>query len=124
MDFFTRLKGIIPLIFMSFTPAFFLIPHHASIQHSDKGATAYRHHTNDIFCNRFTLNGTDLGCIRVNRHASAQASEIVTTHDDGERIAAFRMEEKTARPKAPTFYNLGLGFYSRLFLNSSSLSNG
>ena len=84
---------------------------YASIQqHSEKSAMAYRHHTNDIFCNRFTLNGTDLGCIKVNRHASAQASEIVTTHDDGERIAAFRMEEKTARPKAPTFYNLGLGY--------------
>ena len=83
---------------------------YASIQLSDKGAMPYRHHTNDIYCNRFTLNGTDLGCIKVNKHTSAQAADIVTTHDDGERIAAFRMEEKTARPKAPTFYNLGIGY--------------
>lgn len=79
-------------------------------QHGEKSSLAYRHHTNDIYCNKFTLGGTDLGFVKVNKHVSAQAGEIVTTHDDGERIAAFRMEEKTARPKAMTFYNLGLGY--------------
>lgn len=79
-------------------------------QHSEKSSVAYRHHTNDIYCNRFTLQGTDLGAVKVTKHVSADAGDIVTTHDDGERIAAFRMTEKTARPKAPTFYNLGLGY--------------
>lgn len=84
---------------------------YASImQHSEKSSVAYRHHTNDIFCNRFTLSGTDLGYVKVNKHVSAQAGSIVTTHDDGECIGGFRMVEKTAREKSPTFYNLGLGY--------------
>ncbi len=80
------------------------------LQHSEQSAVAYRHVTNDIVCNRFTLDGTSLGSVRVDKHVSAQAGAIVTTHDDGEPIGSFRLVEKDVRPKAPTFYNLGLGY--------------
>lgn len=85
---------------------------HTSIQqHGDKSSMAFRHHTNDVYCNRFTLGGTDLGYIRVNKHQSAQSGLTVTTHDDGERIGCYLFTEKRAYEKSPTFANLNITYF-------------
>ncbi len=85
---------------------------HTSIQeHGEKSSLAYRHHTNDVYCNKFTLGGTSLGLLKVNKHLSVSGNSIVTTHDDGERIGNYLINEKNAFAKNPTFANLSLTYF-------------
>lgn len=85
---------------------------YASIQqHSDKSALAYKHHTGDIMFNKFTLGGTDLGYLKVNKHQTAQSGGIVTTHDEGERIGCYLFDAKRPLEKNPTFESLNITYF-------------
>lgn len=79
-------------------------------QHGEKSSLAFRHHTNDIYCNRFTLGGTDLGYVKINKHLSAQSGNVITTHDDGERIGCYLFTEKKAYEKPSTFAGLNISY--------------
>lgn len=79
-------------------------------EHGDKSSIAYRHITNNIYGNRFTLTGGNLGIVKINRHISANSGSLATIHDDGERIGNYILYQKTATPKNPTFTNLGLSY--------------
>ena len=79
-------------------------------QHSEKSSMAYKHITNNIYGNKFTLTGSNLGIVKINRHISASSGSLAVTHDDGERIGNYLIYEKKADPKSPTFTNLGLSY--------------
>ena len=84
---------------------------HATLQqHGEKSSMAYKHITNNIYGNRFTLTGNNLGIVKVNRHITAYSGSLATVHDDGERIGSYILYQKYATPKAPTFTNLGISY--------------
>lgn len=79
-------------------------------QHSEKSSIAYKHITNNIYCNKFTLSGSSLGVTKVPRHLSANHGELAALRDNGERIGNSVLYEKNSSPKSPTFTNLGLSY--------------
>ncbi|MBR1992133.1 MAG: hypothetical protein IJ986_07665 [Bacteroidales bacterium] len=84
---------------------------YTSVQtNGDKSSIAFTHHTNDIYCHKFTLAGTDLGLIKVNKHLSAHAADVLTTHDEGERIGGYLINAKKPFEKNPTFESLCLSY--------------
>lgn len=84
---------------------------HATFQqHGEKSAMAYKHLTNNIYGNKFTLTGSSLGVVKINRHITANSGNLATIRDDGERIGNYILYEKTAAPKSPTFTNLGISY--------------
>ena len=79
-------------------------------QHGEKSATAYKHMTNNIYGNKFALNGNNLGIIKVQRHISAGSASLVSQREEGERISQSVLSEKNSAPKMPTFANLGITY--------------
>lgn len=79
-------------------------------QHGEKSSTAYKHITNNIYGNKFALNGNNLGVIKVQRHISAGSGSLVSQREEGERIGKSALYEKGPAPKMPTFANLGITY--------------
>ncbi|MBO4645457.1 MAG: hypothetical protein J5642_02965 [Bacteroidales bacterium] len=83
---------------------------YASLMQNEK-STTYRYHTNFIYCNKFTLGGTDLGLVKVQKHQTTRTASLLTSHDDGERIGSYLFEAKKVMEKSPTFTAVGLHYY-------------
>lgn len=79
-------------------------------QHGEKSSLAYRHVTNNIYGNKFSLTGSNLGVVCIRRHIGASSGTLATIHDDGERIGSYILSEKNAAPRNPTFTNLGISY--------------
>ena len=79
-------------------------------QHGEKSNMAYKHITNNIYGNKFALNGNNLGVIKVQRHISAGSGSLPSQREEGERISKAALSEKTSAPKVPTFANLGITY--------------
>ena len=79
-------------------------------QHSEKSALAYKHMTNNIYGNKFSLTGNSLGIVKVQRHVSANSGSLISMREEGERIGSSVLGEKNSAPKIPTLTNLGLSY--------------
>lgn len=79
-------------------------------QHGEKSALAYKHLTNNIYGNKFTLTGSNLGVVKVQRHLTANSGSLIALREEGERIGNSVLAEKTSAPKIPTLTNLGLSY--------------
>ena len=79
-------------------------------QHNEKSAMAYKHLTNNIYGNKFSLTGSNLGIAKVQRHLSANSGQLIVLREEGERIGSSVLAETTSAPKMPTLTNLGLAY--------------
>ena len=79
-------------------------------QHNEKSAFAYKHLTNNIYGNKFSLTGSNLGIVKVQRHLSASSGELIALREEGERIGSSVLAETASAPKMPTLTNLGLSY--------------
>ena len=79
-------------------------------QHGEKSAMAYKHLANNIYGNKFTLTGNNLGVVKVQRHLTANSGSLLSQREEGERIGSSVLGEKTSAPKIPTLTNLGLSY--------------
>lgn len=79
-------------------------------QHGEKSAMAYKHLTNNIYGNKFSLTGNNLGVVKVQRHLTANSGSLLSLREEGERIGSSVLGEKTSAPKIPTLTNLGLSY--------------
>ena len=79
-------------------------------QHGEKSSMAYKHLTNNIYGNKFTLTGSSLGIVKVQRHIGANSGSLVSLREEGERIGKSVLNEKNSAPKVPTHTNLGISY--------------
>lgn len=71
----------------------------------------YIHHMNDIFVNKFMLDGKDMGYNRINKHQQLSTSAAVSSHSYGERISGTFLNEKGEPERIASFHELSLSYY-------------